>query len=149
MNSLDILRDGLAAECHGAIHLRQDLRSGAPAEIPAEIRRNLKHQRDVIRLQPLQGFIGGANRRSRSKVNVRAGKLLEISAAFRRLVEIERSIANVFDIGGNSKTEDKHQQCRTNEGKGQSHRVAKYLHCFIVGVCQHPAKAQLQDRKAF
>ena len=64
VHALHVLLDGIAAERHGAVHLRQDLRSRAPAEISAEIRRNLEDHRDVVRLQPLEGFVGGAGRRS-------------------------------------------------------------------------------------
>ena len=64
VDPLRILRDRFATECVGAVHLRQDLRLGSSAKIPAEIRRNLKDQRNVIRLQSLQAFFGGADRRS-------------------------------------------------------------------------------------
>ena len=109
--------------------------------------RNSAESQAPARCHPIavaQGFFGGADRRSSSKVTRRSGELLEIGAAFRRLIEIERGIANVFDVGGNSKAEDEHQQRRTNEGESQSHRIAKDLHGFIAGVCEHPTKAQLK-----
>ena len=98
-------------------------------------------QRDVVRLQALERFVGGADRRSRGEVARRAGELLEVGAALRRLIEIERGIADVLDVGGDAKAEDEHQQRRADEGEGQSNRIAKDLHGLVARVGEHPAKA--------
>ena len=68
VHALHVLRDGVAAEGHRAVDLRQDLRAGAAAEVPAEVRRDLEDHRDVVRLQALERLVGRAGRRRRREV---------------------------------------------------------------------------------
>ena len=59
VHPLHVLLDGVTAERHRAVHLCQDLGSGAPAKVSAEAGRNLEDHGDVIRLESLERVVGG------------------------------------------------------------------------------------------
>ena len=87
------------------------------------MRRDFNRQRNVVGLHlPRQIFLVTQRPLHGKESWIR--ERLQVFAAFRALVLIEDSIANVLDVQGDPESEHQHQQGRTDERKGQPHRIA-------------------------
>ena len=143
VDAAHVLRDGLAAERHRAVHLRQDLGRRRPG---ARRGRSSAGSRRPARCRPTAAAVSASSAECTGGVPVevprRSRELLEIGAALGRLIAIERGVADVLDVGGDAEAEDQHQQRRADEGERQPDGIAEDLHGLVARVGEHPADPQ-------
>src|SRR5208283_377444 len=141
MHRLQIAPDGFGSKWHGAIKPCADKSGNAFPDVAPEIRRDL-NCRSYIRILEAQFEFAIIFDRSFFYEIARPAELLQIGAAFGRVVVIENGEGEIVDICRDARSHDHHQECRAEDRKTQSDRITQEFERLADRIGKHAARAE-------